>query len=121
MNKEDKFVITIIHQSTPIILDNLPRDYRPIVQVIDNVERNHRLGLVCEFAVGQGRLLVCMSDLECASEYPEGRQFYHSLLRYMQSDDFHPQHHIAYRQLIELLTTDIHEAKRQQLHNISQY
>ena len=73
------------------------------MQVIDNVERNHRLGVVFEFAVGNGRLLVCMSDLECAQEYPEGRQFYHSLLRYMQSDDFHPQHQIDCQQLMELL------------------
>jgi hypothetical protein len=58
--------------------------------VIDNVERNHRLGLVFEFAVGKGKLLVCCSDLESTLEYPEGRQFYKAVLDYMRSDDFQP-------------------------------
>ena len=65
----------VLKASRPMILDAL-RGYRPIVQVIDNVERNHRLGLVFEFAVGKGKLLVCCSDLESTLEYPEGRQFY---------------------------------------------
>ncbi|MBR1548408.1 MAG: beta-glycosidase [Prevotella sp.] len=111
----------IIHHSRPAILDNLPRDYRPIVQVIDNVERNHRLGLVFEFAVGEGRLLVCMSDLECAREYPEGRQFYVSLLRYMQSDDFRPQLQIGWRELLDKLSGRVEEQQLKQLNNISQY
>ena len=79
----------VLKASRPMILDAL-KGYKPIVQVIDNVERNHRLGLVFEFAVGKGKLLVCCSDLESTLEYPEGRQFYKSLLDYMRSDDFKP-------------------------------
>ena len=79
----------IVKASRPMILDHLD-GYRPIIQVIDNVERNHRLGLVFEFAVGKGRLLVCCSDLEKAAAYPEGRQFYKAILDYMRSDAFTP-------------------------------
>ena len=79
----------VLKASRPMILDALA-GYRPIVQVIDNVERNHRLGLVFEFKVGEGRLLVCCSDLESTLEYPEGRQFYKAVLDYMRSDDFQP-------------------------------
>ena len=111
----------IIQNSHPLILDNLPRGYRPIVQVIDNIERNHRLGLVFEFAVGQGKLLVCMSDLERTTDYPEGRQFYHSLLRYMQSDDFQPQTQIKWPELWQLLSGHVEETKLKELNNISQY
>ena len=111
----------VIQHSHPLILDNLPRDYRPIVQVIDNVERNHRLGLVFEFAVGKGKLLVCMSDLECVREYPEGRQFYHSLLRYMQSDAFQPQTQIKWPDLLRQLSSHVGETKLKELNNISQY
>ena len=111
----------IVSNSNPMILDNFSRNYRPIVQVIDNIERNHKLGLVFEFAVGKGKLLVCMSDLECAKDYPEGRQFYHSLLHYMQSANFQPQHQIAFGSLMQLLTTDVKEAKLKELNNISQY
>lgn len=111
----------VIQNSRPLVLDNLPRDYRPIVQVIDNIERNHRLGLVFEFAVGKGRLLVCMSDLECTTDYPEGRQFYHSLLRYMQGDDFQPTMQIAWTELWQLLSGQVQETRLRQLNNISQY
>jgi hypothetical protein len=111
----------VISQSTPMILDNLPKDYRPIVQVIDNIERNHRLGLVFEFAVGMGRLLVCMSDLEAASKYAEGRQFYASLLHYMQSSDFRPTTQMKWPDLREQLSSQVKEKTLQQLHNISPY
>ena len=111
----------IIQHSRPLILDNLQRDYRPIVQVIDNIERNHRLGLVFEFAVGQGKLLVCMSDLECAAEYPEGRQFYASLLNYMHSTAFQPQTQIKWSDLLGKLSDQVQEKQLKQLHNISQY
>ena len=111
----------VIRHSHPLVLDNLPRQYRPIVQVIDNIERNHRLGLVCEFAVGSGRLLVCMSDLECAAEYPEGRQFYHSVLQYMRSEQFRPQFHTSYAALMQALRADVKEGPLKELNNISQY
>jgi hypothetical protein len=111
----------VIQQSHPLILDNLPHSYRPIVQVIDNIERNHRLGLVCEFAVGKGKLLICMSDLECAQEYLEGRQFYHSVLRYMQSDDFQPKVQMKWSDLLKVLSDHVQESKLKELNNISQY
>ena len=79
----------VLKASRPMILDAL-QGYKPIVQVIDNVERNHRLGLLFEFGVGKGKLLVCCSDLESTLEYPEGRQFYKAILDYMRSDDFRP-------------------------------
>ncbi len=79
----------VLKASRPMILDAL-RGYKPIVQVIDNVERNHRLGLVFEFAAGKGKLLVCCADLESTLDYPEGRQFYKAILDYMRSDDFQP-------------------------------
>ena len=79
----------VVKASHPIILDEMD-GYRPIVQVIDNVERNHRLGLVFEFKLGKGRLLVCAANLEQVTAWPEGRQFYSALLDYMRSPDFAP-------------------------------
>jgi hypothetical protein len=35
---------SIIKNSNALILDDTPDDYRPIVQVIDNLQRNHKLG-----------------------------------------------------------------------------
>ena len=111
----------IIKASHPFMLDNTGRDYRPIVQVIDNIERNHKLGLVFEFAIGRGKLLVCMADLEQAASYPEGRQFYRSVLEYMTSPDFAPTTSITLEDFQRLMTTDVVEGKIGELNNISPY
>uniref|UniRef100_A0AB33J0Y5 Beta-glucuronidase n=1 Tax=Prevotella sp. GTC17253 TaxID=3236793 RepID=A0AB33J0Y5_9BACT len=111
----------IVKASRPLILDRLSRDYRPLVQVIDNVERNHKLGLIFEFSVGKGRLLVCMADLDSIACTPEGEQFYRSLLGYMQSKDFAPQTHIGWSELVQTLTSSAQERRLKELNNISQY
>lgn len=80
----------VIKHSFPLILDGMPKEYRPIIQVIDNVERNHKLGLVFELNIDGGKLLVCMADLEVVCDVPEGRQFYASILKYMNTPDFKP-------------------------------
>lgn len=111
----------VVKASTPMMLDNTGAAYRPIVQVIDNVERNHKLGLVFEFAMGKGKLLVVMSDLEEASEYPEGKQFLLSALRYMNSPEFSPATAITADQLRQLLTTEVKSGEIGILNNISPY
>jgi len=111
----------IIKASHPFILDNTGKDYRPIVQVIDNVERNHKLGLIFEFQVGNGKLLVCMADLEHAASYPEGRAFYRSVMEYMLSPDFAPKTKITLEDFQRLMTTPVIEGKIGELNNISPY
>ena len=111
----------VVKASHPFKLDNTAAAYRPIVQVIDNVERNHKLGLVFEFAVGKGKLLVVMSDLEKASEYPEGKQFYLSVLEYMQSKHFAPTTAISAHDFQNLMSTPVVEGEIGKLDNISPY
>lgn len=110
-----------VKQSRPLILDNFDNAYRPIVQVIDNIERNHRLGLIFEFAVGKGKLLVCMSDLRKTLQYPEGQSLYHSILNYMDSSDFQPSTSITWKALKTAVYGQLAEKKLQDLNNISQY
>ena len=111
----------VVKESHPLVLDNFPKDYKPIVQVIDNIERNHKLGLVMEWKVGAGKLLVCMSDLEKASEYPEGRAFYESVLDYMQSPEFAPTSEITMDELRRVLKEEPRKVSMKELNNISQY
>ena len=111
----------VIKASHPFKLDNTAADYRPIVQVIDNIERNHKLGLVFEFAVGKGKLLVVMSDLEKAAEYPEGEQFYLSVLRYMTSQHFAPKTAITVADFHSLMNTPVVAGEIGKLNNISPY
>ena len=79
------------------------------------------MGLVFEFAVGKGKLLVCMADLDTASAYPEGRQFYRSVLEYMTSNDFAPTTSISLEDFRKLMTMDVVEGKIGELNNISPY
>jgi len=76
--------------SRPIILDEAPEGYRPIVQTIDNMWRNHRLGTLFEFRVGEGAILICAVDLEAMKATIEGQAFYASLVEYASGDHFNP-------------------------------
>jgi len=109
----------VVKASRPMILDLMPKDYRPIVQAIDNIERNHRLGLIFELAVGKGRLIVCMSPLRNLLDYPEARQLYTSILEYMQSGNFNPTTSITPENLVKLMTTSVESSKIGELKNIS--
>lgn len=109
----------MIKASYPMILDRMPEGYRPIVQVIDNIERNHKLGLVFEFHVDGGKLLVCMSDLESVQDKPEARQFYASLIGYMQSPDFAPAASMTVNSLRDLFTQGVETGRIEVLENIS--
>ena len=111
----------VIKESHPLVLDNFAKDYRPIVQVIDNIERNHKLGLVMEWKVGAGKFLVCMSDLEKAAKYPEGKAFYQSVIDYMRSADFNPSAEITVDDLKKKLAEEPRKITMKELNNISQY
>lgn len=86
---------SIIKASRPFILDSTPASYRPVVQVIDNLQRNHKLGLIFEARSGKGKLLVCMAALPKLAQYAEAAQLYRSILAYMQSSEFQPTEAIS--------------------------
>ncbi|MET3847463.1 glycoside hydrolase family 2 TIM barrel-domain containing protein [Paenibacillus sp. OAE614] len=94
---------SIATHSRPLILDDLSQALSPIVQTIDNFERNHKLGLLFECRVGAGRLLVCPLNTEAVTGTPEGKQFLHSLIEYVRSEDFDPQVELAPSELQAIL------------------
>jgi hypothetical protein len=71
--------------------------------------------------VGKGKLLVVMSDLDKASEHPEGKQFYLSVLRYMTSKSFAPKTKISVADFRDLMTTPVVEGEIGKLFNITPY
>ena len=109
----------VVKNSRPFILDNTPKNYRPLVQVVDNIERNHKLGLIFEFAVGKGKLLVCMSDLKVIQNKPEGRQLYSAILKYMASDKFNPAQKLSPEEVVALFSTKIQTKRITGVKNIS--
>ncbi len=93
---------SIIKASNSYILDELPSNYYPIVQVVDNLERNHKLGLIFEMKVGKGKLLVCMSQLNKIADKPEAAQLYQSILNYMESEKFDPEFTLNTSEIIDM-------------------
>ncbi len=110
----------VVKNSYPLILDRFNESgYIPLVQVIDNIERNHRLGLVAEFDVEGGKLLLMMVDKDKVMEYPEGRQFVKSVVEYMNTPSFKPSTGITSDDLKSLLTSPSEKSAIKDLHNIS--
>jgi beta-galactosidase len=74
-----------------INIEKAPAQLKPIVQAIDDWNRNYRLAVIFECKVGNGRLLVCAPDIQDALDTRlAARQLRHSLLAYMTTDRFQP-------------------------------
>lgn len=82
----------LVTRAGAMILDDLPAELRPVVQVIDDWFTARKLGLVFEAKAGGGKLLVCSVDLEHGlDQNPVACQLRQSLLRYLGSDRFDPK------------------------------
>jgi hypothetical protein len=95
----------LISRAGALLLDDLPKDLRPTVEVIDDWVTNRKLALVFEARVGAGKLLVCSVDLKHDLEgNPVARQMLHSLLDYMGSSKFKPAVPLTSEQIRSVLT-----------------
>lgn len=81
----------VSHSDCAILDETTDKTYRPIVQMVDNFERNHKLGILFEGKVGDGKLMICTSRLSEIADRPEVKQFAKSILDYATSDAFDPQ------------------------------
>lgn len=72
----------LLFRGVNVVLDGDP-DATVIVQGIDNVTRNHRLGVIWEKRRGAGRLVVSALDLDACAHLPEARALRRSLLDYL--------------------------------------
>jgi hypothetical protein len=95
----------VVNRSKCIILNETPADYQPIVQMIDNYERNYKLGLIFETRVGAGKLLICALDLETDQDRrPAAAQLKKSLCSYVAGPAFSPTHALSDAFLEKILT-----------------
>lgn len=78
----------IVMNSQLSILDDTKLD--PIVQMIDNFERNHLLGLIYELKIEDASILVCTSLLKDIENSIPAQWLNYSLIKYILSDDFKP-------------------------------
>ncbi|WP_223551660.1 glycoside hydrolase family 2 TIM barrel-domain containing protein [Aestuariivivens sp. NBU2969] len=75
------------------ILNDLPKAYKPIAQVVDDFHRNNKEGAIFEFKVGKGKLLVCGFDIT-NNENIVAKQLKYSLTEYVNSNDFVPTYEV---------------------------
>jgi hypothetical protein len=93
----------IIQNVRAVNLDNMPAELEPVVWGIDDWNRNYKLGLLFELAVGDGKLLVSAFDVSNpASPNPVIRQLRYGLLKYARGDCFQPQVSVSPEQVRSL-------------------
>ena len=81
----------VLSPARAVVLNDLPAELVPIIQVIDQPLRNNREAVLFEAAVGRGRLLVCTLDVDSHLERRiVARQLRYSLLSYAASERFRP-------------------------------
>ena len=86
------------------VLDDMPAEYRPIVQPISDFHINHKLGTIFEFCTKEGgKLLVCGYNIaDKLDQRPAARQLRQSLLSYAASPAFAPKQEITAQRVTEL-------------------
>jgi len=94
----------IIRNVRAINIDTLPPELEPVVWAIDDWNRNYKLGVIFEAAVGDGKLLVSAIDVTNPVQANlVALQLRRSLLDYMRSDCFQPQVLVSSDQIRGLL------------------
>ena len=81
----------LVNRTQVMNLGEFPATYQPIVQPIDTWHISRKLGMMVEANVLGGRLLMTTIDIDRDLEHRHvARQLRHSILHYMQSDNFRP-------------------------------
>jgi len=94
---------TMMANVRAVNLDRLPPELDPVVWAIDDWNRNYKLGVIFECAVGGGKLLISAIDVTKPNDpNPVERQMRHSLLNYIASDCFQPNVSVTREQLRDL-------------------
>ncbi|MCH5227100.1 MAG: hypothetical protein J1F16_04700 [Muribaculaceae bacterium] len=95
---------SIVNNSRTLIIDRLPGEIDPIIEVIDNPERSYRLALMLECNVSKGKLLILTVDLQKIEETPEGFWLMQSVKEYVAGKEFNPSLTLTPLQVENLLT-----------------
>ncbi|HWW03214.1 MAG TPA: discoidin domain-containing protein [Candidatus Acidoferrum sp.] len=85
----------LMQHSRVFVLDGTPPAYRPVLQVIDNFARNHKLGVIFEGRAERGQLLACGFELPASSKDPAARQLLAGLYAYAGSPAFNPAQELS--------------------------
>lgn len=90
----------IVSHSDLAVLENVTdKNYRPVVSMIDNFDRNHKLGLLFEGKSLGGNLMICTARLSEINYAVEVKQFIKALMDYCLGDDFKPEQTLDFDRL----------------------
>lgn len=82
----------LLNRAQVMQFTDFPKGFQPLIQSIDTWFVNRKIGMLFEAKVGQGRIIVCSSDLESKlSDRPVARQLLISIIQYMNSNKFRPE------------------------------
>ncbi len=102
----------LVAHSKPMVLDRMPGNLTPTVQMIDDWNQNHKVGLVFEAKVGRGKLLMTSIDLQHDLNHrPVARQMLYSLENYVNGDRFQPKISVTPQMVEQLFGNDIIQHK----------
>jgi len=97
----------LINRAQAMELNNFPEDFQPLVQPIDTWFINRKLGMLFEAKTGNGKLVVCSVDLQNNLENrPVASQLRHSILKYMNSNLFYPEHELDLSVIEDIATIE---------------
>ena len=86
----------LLEKSEALLINEAPADFRPIVQFVPDFNSNKKYAAIFEAKVGKGKLLFCSIDLRNdLDNRREAKQLLHSLISYMNSDEFLPANKVA--------------------------
>ena len=97
----------LVNRTQVMNLAEFPAEFQPIVQPIDTWHVSRKLGMLFEARVNGGSLIMTTFDLGRDLDHRlVARQLRHSILRYMQSDAFHPTTIIQPETITHLFTEE---------------
>jgi hypothetical protein len=90
----------MVRFSRPMLLDHTPLSFKPLIQIIPDWNNNRKIGLIFDANIGKGKLMMTSIDLlGIMNDSPVARQMYYSLMEYMASDSFKPEHTLSFEMI----------------------
>ncbi|QHQ59622.1 hypothetical protein Ana3638_01420 [Anaerocolumna sedimenticola] len=85
----------MLKNSRSVILDDT--GIQPIIRMVDNIHRNHSMGLLFEVKCGNGSLLISSLNILPNLEQPEAVWMLHCMLNYVKSGDMNPVQEVSFQ------------------------
>lgn len=95
----------LVNKASVMQFTDFPADFQPLVQSIDTWFVSRKIGMLFEASIGKGRLVMTTMDLKNDLDKRHvAKQMRYSILKYMQSADFHPQWSLPLERITDLFT-----------------